>query len=165
MSSFGGSSKEAISLNLNPMLDVFSILITFLLMSFSADPISHDINPGIELPESKTTVALDEIPSITVTKSKLLVNDKEISPIIGGDVPEKDRSQGAIYPLYLELVKMAETMARTAGRTTRDEKKKLGTVTLEMDKDHRFKLLKRVMLTGQQADFITFKLMVSKELN
>ena len=33
MASAGGGSKDTLFLNLNPMLDIFSILITFLLMS------------------------------------------------------------------------------------------------------------------------------------
>jgi hypothetical protein len=36
---------------------------------------------------------------------------------------------------------------------------------MEMDKGHRFKLMKRIMLSAQQADFVQFKLMVQKELN
>ena len=164
MASVGSNNKDAISLNLNPMLDVFSLLITFLLMSFSADPVSHDVLPGIELPESKTLTALDEVPAISVTKNEILVNDKKIASIIGGDVPESARTQGAIYPLYTELQKIAEATQRAMSRS-RDDKKKAGTITLEMDKDHRFKLLKRIMLTGQQVEFITFKLTVAKEMN
>ena len=36
---------------------------------------------------------------------------------------------------------------------------------MEMDQSHRFKLMKRIMLAAQQAEFITFKLMVSKQTN
>jgi hypothetical protein len=34
-----------------------------------------------------------------------------------------------------------------------------------MDKAHRFKMMKRVMLSAQQAEFVVFKLSVQKELN
>ena len=77
MASAGGGSKDTLSLNLYPMLDIFSILITFLLMSFSSDPVSHDVDAGIELPESSTIVALDEVPTIVVTKTEVRVNDKK----------------------------------------------------------------------------------------
>src|SRR6185436_13480263 len=97
MASAGGNSKDSLSLNLNPMLDIFSILITFLLMSFSTDPVSHDVNAGLELPQSNTMTALDELPAIVVTKTEILVNDKKVASIVGGDVPENERSQGAVY--------------------------------------------------------------------
>lgn len=160
-----GNSKEAVSLFLTPMLDIFSILIVFLLMSFSTDPVQYDGNPNLELPQSWTMVSLDEIPTVVVTKNELFVNDKKISSLFDGDIPEKDRMQGAIYPLYTELVKLKETNDRL--REARkgaeaDGKTKPGTLTMEMDKDHRFQLAKRIMLSGQQAEFVTFKLMAAK---
>jgi biopolymer transport protein ExbD len=167
MASAGGGNKNELTLNLNPMLDIFSILITFLLMSFSSDPVNHDVDAGIELPQSNTIVALDEIPTIVVTKTELRVNDRLISTIEAGDVPEKDRSQGAIYPVYEELKKLAEANKRLTSRKSDDPTAKgsTGALTLEMDKSHRFKLMKRVMLSAQQAEFVQFKLMVQKELN
>ena len=167
MASVGGNSKNQLSLNLNPMLDIFSILITFLLMSFSSDPVSHDVDSGLELPQSSTIVALDEVPTIVVTKTELRVNDKIVSTIEAGDVPEKNRTQGAIYPVYEELKKLAESNQRLTGRKTDDPNAKgsTGALTMEMDKGHRFKLMKRIMLSAQQAEFVQFKLMVQKELN
>lgn len=167
MASVGGGSKDQLNLNLNPMLDIFSILITFLLMSFSSDPVSHDVDGGIELPQSSTIVALDEIPTIVVSKTELRVNDRVVATIEGGDVPEKDRAQGAIFPVYEELKKLAEANKRVTNRISDDPNAKgsTGALTLEMDKGHRFKLMKRIMLSAQQAEFVQFKLMVQKELN
>lgn len=159
MASVGGD-KESVSLNIMPMLDIFSILILFLLMNFSTDPINHDVGEGIELPESITTVSLDETPTISVSKTEIMVNDKKILSLMGGDVEKKDRSQGAILPLFHELEKLAENNKRFTSK----DAKKVNYLTIEMDKTHTFKLLKRIMNTAQQADFIEFKLMVSKEI-
>ncbi len=151
-------SNETLALNIMPLLDIFSILILFLLMSFSTDPVSHDVTTGVELPDSKTIRSLDEVPAIVVTKTEILVNDKKVTTIINGDIQERDRSQGAIYPLFTALEKIAEANKRLV----RGKKKKNIPVTMEMDKSHNFKLLKRVMLSAQQAEFVTFKMMVSK---
>jgi hypothetical protein len=147
-----------------PMLDIFSILITFLLMSFSTDPVNYNTNAGVELPESQTLAALDETPSIIVSKTEVKVNDKVVSTIVSGDVPQKDQQQGAVYPVFQELEKLMEANKRALkGRVTELDKGRLSTLTMEMDQGHRFKLMKRLMLAAQQADFITFKLMVSKQ--
>ncbi len=164
MAGVSTESGDSLSLNLMPMLDIFSILITFLLMSYSTDPVSYDVNAGVELPESMTLTALDELPAIKVTKTDVLVNDKKVATIVQGDVPEKDRSQGAVFPVYQELEKLAEANKRLMrGRITDAEKAKISTLTMEMDQGHRFKLMKRIMLAAQQAEFITFKLMVSRQ--
>lgn len=165
MASVGSEGGETLALNVMPMLDIFSILILFLLASFSTDPMSHDVNKALELPDSRTLRSLDEIPAIVVTKNEILVNDKKVTTLIDGDVQERDRSQGAIYPLFEELEKLAEANKRYSKETVTEtgEKKKTGVLTMEMDKEHNFKLIKRIMLTAQQAEFITFKLTVSKK--
>jgi hypothetical protein len=154
-------NDEGVSLNLMPMLDIFSILITFLLMSYSTDPVSYDISAGLELPDSVTITALDELPSIIVTKNEIMVNDKKVATILGGDVPEKDRSQGAVYPVFVELEKLAEANKRVF--RGKEDKTKTSILTMEMDQSHQFKLMKRIMLAAQQAEFVTFKLMVARE--
>lgn len=164
MAGVSTDSGESLSLNLMPMLDIFSILITFLLMSYSTDPVNYDTNAGMELPESNTLTALDEMPSIIVTKTTILINDRQVATIQGGDVPESLRSQGAIFPVFQELEKLAEANKRIVGRKLDEsEKAKLSTLTMEMDREHRFKLMKRIMLSAQQAEFVTFKLMVARE--
>lgn len=164
MASVSSDSGDSLSLNLMPMLDIFSILITFLLMSYSTDPVSYDTNSGLELPESSTLATLDEIPAIVVTKTAILVNDRQVAEIKGGDVPENQRSQGAVFPVFKELQKLAEANKRLLGRRVQEaEKAKLSTLTMEMDLNHRFKLMKRIMLAAQQAEFITFKMMVARQ--
>lgn len=163
MASVGGGNDDVLSLNLTPMLDIFSILVTFLLMSYSTDPVSYDVNENVELPQSVTLVNMDETPSITVTKKEIFVNEKKVSDIINGDIPEADRSQGAAFTVFKELEKLAKMNKKVVAANGEETKKKAEKITMEMDKGHRFKLAKRIMLAGQQTDFVTFKLMVSKE--
>ena len=119
------SGGDVLSLNIMPMLDVFSILIVFLLMSYSTDPVSYDVNSGVELPESTTISPLDDLPAIKVTKNEIFVNDKKVASIIGGDVQEKDRSQGAVFPVYQELAKLAEANKRVIKGLTEADKAKV----------------------------------------
>lgn len=157
-----GDSDEAISLPIMPMLDIFSILVTFLLMSYSSDPISHDPNPALTLPDSITTVSLDEVPAVVVSKHEILVNDNKILSIADG-VDKADTTQGAIYPLFQELVKLNTTNSNYADSSDKNDSNKVSTLTLEMDREHKFELMRMVMLSAQQAKFVTFKLVVSKE--
>ena len=162
MASVGSDSGETLSLNIMPMLDVFSILILFLLMSFSSDPVSHDLTAGLELPESLSLRSLDEIPTITMTKTEIRVGDRVISALVKGEVPETNRSQGAILPLFKELEKLAASNKVRKEQKNNDSGPQRDALTVEMDQELTFKLLKRVMLTAQQAEFVAFKLMVNK---
>jgi len=159
MASVGGDEGDSIALNIMPMLDVFSILILFLLMNFSSDPMTHDVDKGVELPESIILESMDEVPTITISRTELLINEKLIAPITNGKVPPNLKAQGGIEPLYIELEKMFEANHRFSKDDTKSD-----VLTLEVDKDHKFDILKRVMLSAQQAGFIRFKLMVSKPI-
>ncbi|MDQ3234627.1 MAG: biopolymer transporter ExbD [Pseudobdellovibrionaceae bacterium] len=165
MASAGGEGGETLSLNLTPMLDIFSILVTFLLMSYSTDPTNHDVDQNLELPDSVTLVSMDEVPSIVVNKNEILVNNKKVVTLQGGKVPKDDIQQGAAYPVYQELVEIAKVNKAAAEMLRGDDTKKLkpGEITIEMDRKHDFELLRRIMLAGQQAEFVTYKLLVAKE--
>lgn len=165
MASVGGEGGDSLSLNLTPMLDIFSILVTFLLMSYSTDPVNHDVDQNLELPDSITVVNMDELPSIIVNRDEIYVNDNKILDLENGKAPEKDVQQGAIIPVYNELLKLAEQNKKIAARFSGEENKKSkpGVLTIEMDRKHDFELLRRIMISGQQAEFITFKLLVAKE--
>ena len=158
-----GDSGESLSLNIMPMLDIFSILLTFLLMSYSTDPVNHDLDENLELPDSVTLSNLDEVPSVSVTKDSIFINDKEIVKLVGGKVPEKDLSQGAIRPVFDELEKLMSMNRKVQNKVGSEIKKKNDSLTMEMDKSHDFELTRRVMLSAQQAEFIAFKLMVARE--
>lgn len=161
-----GGKSETLSLNIMPMLDVFSILIVFLLMSYSTDPISVDPPAGLVVPRSSTIRSLDEQPVVIVTEQEVFVNDKKVATIgPDGDVTKEDleKGQGAIYAVFEELEKLAEQNKAIRRRLDGEEKPNIDALTLEMDKGHNFKLMKRIMLSAQQAEFITFKLMVEKE--
>jgi biopolymer transport protein ExbD len=170
MASAGGDSGETLSLNLTPMLDIFSILVTFLLMSYSTDPNNHDVDANLELPDSVTLVSMDEVPSITVNKNEIFVNNKSLVKLENGEVPANEIQQGAVFPVYKALLEIDEAnkkaMAEFRGESLADngeKKAKPGEITIEMDKGHKFQLLKRLMLSGQQANFVTWKLLVAKE--
>jgi hypothetical protein len=110
---------------------------------------------------------MDEIPSIVVNKKEVLINNKPVIVLDNGKIPPADIQQGAAFPVYKALLEIAEVnkkaaeVLRASGST--DEKKaKPGEITIEMDKKHSFEILRRIMLAGQQAEFITFKLLVAK---
>ena len=149
--------QEIVSLNIMPMLDIFSILILFLLMNFATDPLNHDLNKNVELPFSGTLVSLDDLPTIIVSRKEILVNDKKVIDIAKLKRARGVVSQGAITPLFRELEKM-----RVSSKLS--QKNKVKTLTLEIDKKHKFSLVKKVMRSAQQADFMDFKLMVAKEI-
>ena len=112
--------------------------------------------------------AIIELPKLANEELEILVNNKKVVILQNGKIPPTDIQQGAAYPVYQELVELAKVNKAAAEqlRGNADDgtkKAKPGEITIEMDKRHDFELLRRIMLAGQQAEFITFKLLVAKE--
>lgn len=168
MASFGGGGAKndsGLSLNLMPMLDIFSIIITFLLMTFSTDPVNYDIE-GLELPQSRTFMALDELPTIKVTETAIFVLEEEVAKLVNGQVDPKDERQGAVGPVFDRLDAIRKKRMERQGMLDDPKDQRQGSnkgiVGMEMDKNGKFSVMKAIMLASQQAEFITFKLIVNK---
>lgn len=170
MASVGTNDGSTFDLNLFPLLDIFSILICFLLMNYSTQGASVESKgDDMELPPSDTKLSLDTAPSVSITKSKLIIQgslEKALEIPIGpdGDVPEEYNDQGAIrevYEIFKILAKNNETL-RNRNQTLKLTKTEVSTLIMEADKMTQFKLVRRVMQTAQQAEFISWKLAVQK---
>ena len=70
----GGSRASNIALNLTPFVDMMTILVTFLLMVFSASGELITAQKGLELPLADDKTALQEAPVIVVSKSEISYN-------------------------------------------------------------------------------------------
>lgn len=166
MASVGGGDGKELNLNLYPMLDIFSILIVFLLMNFSTEGQSVETKAqNLELPRSSVMLSLDEAATVSVTKNEIIVQGTVKIPISDGDVNASVLSQGAIMPAYEEFKKLRDSMQTLKNRdqSLSLSEKEINTLSMEADKKTQFKLLKRVMLTAQQAEFVSWKLAVDKE--
>lgn len=166
MASIGGDGKQ-LTLNLYPMLDVLSILVCFLLMNFSTEAQSIETQAQLELPKSGVMLSLDTAASVSITKSALVIQAGQVLeiPLQAGDIPESEREQGVAvkraYPVFQVLRKNQETL-RNRDKSIGLSEKDLNVLTLEADKSTSFRLIRRVLVTAQQAEFVSWNLAVDK---
>lgn len=156
---------EGFGLNLYPILDVFSILIVFLLMNFSTQGQSVESTANLELPKSEIRLSLDSAASVSISKDEIVVQGNLTIPLdASGDVPARFIDQGGLRPAYEEFTKLAESQQTLKNRDQRLglNDSDLRTLTLEADREIAFRVLKRVMLSAQQAEFTSWKLAVDK---
>jgi biopolymer transport protein ExbD len=156
---------EGFTINLYPILDVFSILIVFLLMNYSTQGQSIESTENLELPKSEVQLSLDESAAVSITKSEIVIQGQTEIPLdANGDVPARFLDQGAIRPAYDEFVKLANSMQTLKNRdqalalTDADVR----SLTLESDKTISFRVIKRIMRSAQQAEFTSWKLALDK---
>ena len=66
------------SLNLVPMMDIMTILLVFLIMSFATEPQNINVNLAMRPPESTATDVMEPAARVIVTADAILVEDDEV---------------------------------------------------------------------------------------
>jgi biopolymer transport protein ExbD len=77
----GSSRASNISLNLTPFVDMMTILVTFLLMVFSASGELLQAQKGLELPLAEDKTTLQVAPVIVVTKSEIVYQGQLVATV------------------------------------------------------------------------------------
>ena len=142
-------------LNITSMLDMFTILIIFLLKSYSAEGLILTIPADLHLPQSTTQTAPEPGLIVEVTRDNLVVDGKMLQ-IDLDEIRESDTL--LIESLYEHLMVKARqyeeisALNPNAGFT--------GRLILEGDREIPFRLLKKILYTCGQAGFINQSLAV-----
>jgi biopolymer transport protein TolR len=146
------SNRGAI-LDMVSLMDIFTILVFFLLVSAA----NSDILPtpkNIKLPRSTTEQIPKENIVIILGDSNILIQGKKIANIQSTIQSDSD----IIMPLYNELKRISASNKGKTEKATLD-----AGVTIMGDKEIPYIVLKRIMLTCASANFSNLSLAVSRK--
>ncbi len=151
---------EPEGLSINSLMDIMTIILVFLLKSYSTNPVSLKAAEDLKPPMSSTMIIPQESTAITITLNNLLVNDDPVLEIENGVVAESDRSSGGflIDPLFQKLQEEVDHQKRVAKFNKSAGFTEI--VTIISDRHVPFSLLSQVMYTAGQATFSKFKFLV-----
>jgi biopolymer transport protein ExbD len=132
-----------VDLNLVSLIDIFTILIFFLL-SNSADVEILPSNKAVKLPESTAEKKPRETVVVMVTQNDILVQGRKVAQVADVMGMEGD----LIEPLKTELDAQA---SRQVVRSENEAKTRV--ITIMGDKQIPYRLLRKVMVTCARANF------------
>ena len=136
-------NKSQVDLNLVALIDIFTILIFFLLSSASGVELLASPK-AVKLPESVADKAPRETIVVVVSASDILVDGRRVA-----SVPEVMRAHGdLIAPLKAELDLLAGRQVIRQENQAQSQ-----AVTIMGDKDIPYQLLRKVMVTAARANF------------
>lgn len=157
-------------LNITSMMDMMTIILVFLLKSFSTEDISVQ-GAQIELPISTSVVAPKLAVNVVIAQDQLLVDGEPVLKIEEGtdasgrptfQIPEASKRGAKILDLFEKLEAKAETAKRIGERAGSAEFDFKGQVLLQVDKEIPFSVVRDVMYTAGQAQFGEFRFVVIK---
>jgi biopolymer transport protein TolR len=146
-------NTSSVDLNLVSLIDIFTILIFFLLINTGVADILPN-SKAIKLPESTVEKTPRETVVVMVSQSEIVVDGRKVAAV--GDVID---TEGDVIPgLKAELDVLA---ARPVIRAENEAQKKA--ITIMGDKEIPYRLLRKVMVTCARADFTDVSFAVQKK--
>jgi len=140
--------KGTFTLRLTSMIDMFTILLVFLLKSYSSGGQIVTVTEDLRLPESTSQTPPQVSSVISITRDWLLVDGRPVEKL------EKVLSNNdlVIGSLNDELLKL-RAITEGIGEIGSQMKGFRGNIAIQGDRDITFDLLKRVMLTCGQVGY------------
>ena len=147
-------NQTMVDMNLVSLIDVFTILIFFLLSNSGGVEILPSPR-GVRLPESVAETSPRETVVVVVSDTEILVDGRRIATV--ADVLGADGD--LIAPLKAELDLQAARLGTRKDNATQNRQ-----LTIMGDKDIPYRLLRKVMATGARANFSDVSFAVRQRL-
>ena len=163
----GGGRKESnVSLNVVPFVDMMTILVTFLLMSFSATGEIVMAQRGVELPSATNKATLKRAPIIVVSADSISFEGEGMADprTIEADTSmewkivelyERLRKEHTEFVLNFDQLSDSEKKYCRSGTPPKDPAETClkGLLILQADKGTSAKVINRVLKTAYAADY------------
>jgi biopolymer transport protein ExbD len=140
-----------VSLNLTPMIDMFVVLVIFLLMTFSTSGEILFIQKDIELPKASQTTTLDKAPVIQIGAGQVVIEGKPVGRM--DDIAEDENFEIA------DLSEMLNNLKKQY-QQLHPNKEFPGKIIVQGDKEVPFRVLKKVMFTCTSVGYGTINFAV-----
>ncbi|MBC7419654.1 MAG: biopolymer transporter ExbD [Bdellovibrio sp.] len=146
--------NQTFTLNVTSMTDMFTILLVFLLQTYSSSTVELDPVKGLRLPSSNTEKNPVDGIKISISPTELKFDKKTIAAVQNNNIEQAaidPNDSEFIKPLFDELQKINE-----AHKLTPDVK--IGKVLFQADQDVPYGTLRKIMYTASMAGFPNLKL-------
>lgn len=154
-------SASTFKIQITSMVDMFVILLVFLLKSYSTSPIQITPSKELTLAESTSTKDPEDVLKIVVSKKGIFVEDRKVVDLNQGVVNSKDTDANDpmfIRKLYEALDKEAEKSRKIA--SVNESITFEGKVLMQADRDLDYATLEKVLYTSTIAGYSDMKLAV-----
>ena len=154
-------------LMITSMMDMFTIILIFLLFSFSDNPEKIQLEHDLELPHSSAEEDYNDSLRLILSQGTLMLDGEVLATVNGEQLEGLDPNQLKKSELYRRLITLralSENNKDTPadGTEFRQEEKK-NQILFLCDKKHSFKIINPVIKTAGLAGFPNFQFAVLKE--
>jgi biopolymer transport protein ExbD len=145
-------------LMITSMMDMFTIILIFLLFQFSEKPETITLMKDIELPKSTAKMEHEENIKLVLTQNGLHIGEELIAQVQKGRIIGLDLQNPKASVLYQRLAQqLANSLVETGTTQPKNH------ILLLCDKRHSFKTINSIVKTAALAGYPNFQFGVLKE--
>ncbi len=145
-------------LNITSLMDVMTIILIFLLFSFSSQDQNLRLAKDMDLPRSTSEKPFKWAINITLTQNELRVEDLSVCRYKNGRFIDVQNDPDKIVLLYKQLIDLKSL--EKYREVDRDAAEPV--VIFQADKKHKFDTIYKVMKTAAMAGYPNFRFAVLK---
>jgi len=163
-----GHKNSTFALNITSMTDMFTIMLVFLLQTYSNAEIQVSPDMGQALPVSSSDANPVMSLQVSLTRSELKIEDRVIASLQNDEFSGKDidpHDSNFILPLFQELSRIAKEEKQkdedfqSGAQTKRANSGILnGKILVKADQNLSYGVLRKVMYTASMAGFPKMKM-------
>lgn len=161
MKKYMDQRSSSFKIQITSMVDMFIILLVFLLKSYSTSPVNITPSDKLRLATSTTSTDPVDVLKLQVSKEAIFVEENKVADLVNNDVVKEQvdaTDPQFIRPLFEELDKQAQKSKDIAKVNETFEFD--GKVLLQVDKDLPYQVLKKIMYTSMLAGYYDVKFAV-----
>ncbi len=147
-------------LMLTSMMDMFTIILIFLLFSFSETPEKIQLGEDLQLPRSTAEAKYQQALKIILTQTELRVDDQLMATVHGQEIEGLTSTDYQSSALYKRLKRIREDV-----KATENDEQEPPHILFLCDKSHSFKTINSVIKTSGLAGYPNFQFGVLEEKN
>ena len=145
------------------MMDMMTIILVFLLKSFSSSTATITFDSNLQVPKSLSELKPKIAVTVTVTKKVILVEGDAIAPINAGRVDPAVKRDGENGYYITPLVEILEKHARREKKVADMTGQKFeGQLMLVADQTTPYRMLTEIIYSCGQAEYANYRLLVLK---
>jgi biopolymer transport protein ExbD len=152
-------------LNITAMMDMMTIILVFLLKSYSASSLSVNLSEELRIPQSTTQVQPQDDVNITISLREIAVNDRAVVPAESGRIPARFKEGGKPEAFFVGAVHAAlkkEVEKQKYIARYNPQAPFTGRVNVIADRRIPYRTVMEVLYTAGQAELGEYRFMVMK---
>jgi biopolymer transport protein ExbD len=155
-------TPSSFKIQITSMVDMFVILLVFLLKTYSTSPVNITPKQGMQLPGSTSLTEPVDVVKLIVSQDGVFVEDKKVLSLEMGRLPASvtvDANDPSFLRTLFEALDERAKLAKSIS-TQNDAFEFDGKILMQADRGLNYEILQKIMYTSMMAGYADVKLAV-----